>query len=280
MRISTFVYRNSLKAGIVFEGGYYLFEDLLKDAPETVLEFIKAYENKPLPDFSDIIKNNSLIPISATEITLCAPIPEPFRDIICLGKNYADHAKELVQTKLATQDDSMIPAAPIYFAKSASPAIGHKGVAPLHSHFTKQVDYEAEIAVIIGKKAKRIRPEQVEDVIFGYTIMNDITARDIQTIYGQWYFGKSLDGFCSLGPHIVTKDEIPYPVKLDISCRVNGETRQKSNTELLIYDIPRIISELSQGMTLFPGDIIATGTPGGVGHAMQPPSYLKPGDEV
>jgi 2-keto-4-pentenoate hydratase/2-oxohepta-3-ene-1,7-dioic acid hydratase in catechol pathway len=141
------------------------------------------------------------------------------------------------------------------------------------------VDYEAELAVIIGKTAFRISREEAEGVIFGYTIINDISARDIQTQHAQWFFGKSLDGFCPMGPHIVSRDEI-NPANLKIQCRVNGKTRQSSNTSKLIFDIPEIISTLSQGITLFPGDIIATGTPAGIGHAMNPPQYLKSGDKV
>ena len=283
MRFTTFVHEDKIYAGIVCSNGYYSFSDLFgkkRNSPKTVLEFIQKYEEKAMPDFEAIIAENGLQPFGADCVKLCSPIPMPLRNIICLGKNYEDHAKEVVQTKLETQNENYIPSAPVYFAKIANPATGDGDVIPLHSDFTRKVDYEVELAVIIGKETKCIEPENVESVIFGYTILNDVTARDVQSAYGQWYFGKSLDGFCPMGPHIVTKDEIEFPVKLNISCRVNEETRQSSNTELLIYDIPYIISELSKGITLYPGDIIATGTPGGIGHAMTPPEYLKSGDKI
>jgi len=272
MRFATIVYNEIEHPCVYIEGkGYYLFNDLFQNkTPKTLLEYIQ----NPITDFPAI---NS---IPHKDATLCAPIPRPFRNVICLGKNYADHAKEVVETKLTSQDDSYIPKYPVYFTKSAYPAVGHNSVVPLHGHFTQQVDYEAELAVIIGKEARCIQEDEAEDVIFGYTILNDITARDVQTMYGQWFFGKSLDGFCSMGPYIVTKDEIPFPVELNVSCRVNGETRQGSNTSMLIYGIPRVISDISQGITLYPGDIIATGTPAGVGHAKKPPVYLKTGDVV
>lgn len=279
MRFATYIVNDKEYAGVFYDGGFYSFSELLGSGEQTLLEFIRAYEGREIPDFARIIAENGLKPLSADSARLRAPF-QPFRNVICLGKNYADHAKETVDTGLDTQGASMIPEKPVYFAKNANPAVGDGDTVPLHSHFTQKVDYEVELAVIIGKTAWRIAPGDVESHIFGYTVLNDITARDIQTAYGQWYFGKSLDCFCSIGPVIVTRDELPLPLKLDVSCRVNGVTRQKSNTSNLIYDIPGVISELSQGMKFFPGDIIATGTPGGIGHAMNPPCYLKNGDNV
>jgi len=280
MRFATFTKNGEAYAGI-YQDGYYSFQDLLgADAPKTVLDFIRLYENKDMPDFPALIAQKKLNPTPASQIVLCSPIPIPFRDVICLGKNYADHAKEILETKLLTQDADLIPQAPVYFAKSAYPAMGDGDTIPVHAQCTSQVDYEVELAVIIGKTTRHISPDEVEASIFGYTILNDVTARDIQVRHGQWFFGKSLDGFCPMGPHIVSKEEIPYPVALNVCCRVNGETRQLSNTSKLIFDIPRVISELSQGITLHPGDIIATGTPAGIGHAMKPPRYLQKGDKV
>ncbi|MCL1843319.1 MAG: fumarylacetoacetate hydrolase family protein [Defluviitaleaceae bacterium] len=279
MKFATFLSNGLECAGVMYSGEYYSFKDLLGvGAPETMLDFIRDCEGREIPDFDSIISQGSLNPMG--NITLRSPIPRPFRHIICLGKNYADHAKEVLETKLETQNADYIPQAPVYFTKTACPAIGDGEKIPLHGHFTQMADYEAELAVIIGKTAQRISQEDAESVIFGYTIVNDVTARDIQQKHGQWFFGKSLDGFCPMGPHIVTKDEIPFPVELNISCRVNGEPRQSSNTRNLVFDIPRVISELSQGITLYPGDIIATGTPAGIGHAMKPPRYLKEGDIV
>lgn len=281
MRIATFVADGIPCAGIAYGGGYLSFNALLGEgAPQTALEFIRKYGGGVLPDFTSVIAEKSLKPIPPENVSLCSPIPNPFRSVICLGKNYLDHAKELSDTMLATQDKDGVPTSPVFFAKNASPAPGDGGIIPLHSHFTEQVDYEVELAVIIGKTVKSITPEDAESAVFGYTVLNDVTARDVQTKYGQWFLGKSLDMFCPMGPHIVTKDEISFPPKLDICCRVNGETRQHSNTSNLIYDIARVISELSKGITLEPGDIIATGTPGGIGHAKNPPVYLKKCDKV
>ena len=142
------------------------------------------------------------------------------------------------------------------------------------------LDYEAELAVIIGRDCKNVRERDAAACIFGYTVMNDVSARNLQTEHNQWYFGKSLDGFTPMGPCIVTEDEVPYPPALSISSTVNGELRQNSNTELLIFDIDHVISELSQGMTLQAGTIIAMGTPAGVGMGFEPPKFLKTGDVV
>jgi len=277
MRFATVIVDGSELPAVFVEEGYYPLKNILgSSSPKTLLEYIQ----NPVKDLSEVLTHKKIKSLSPDNVTVCSPIPRPFRDVICLGKNYADHAKELIDTKIVSDDGGLVPEYPIFFSKSAYPAIGHNGRISLHDHFTKQVDYEVELAVIIGKKTYCLQEAEVEDVIFGYTILNDITARDIQKRYGQWFCGKSLDGFCPIGPHIVTKDELPFPVELDIACRVNGETRQNSNTSKLIFNIPRIISELSKGLTLHPGDIIATGTPGGVGHGMKPPRYLQKGDVV
>ncbi|MCL2049987.1 MAG: fumarylacetoacetate hydrolase family protein [Defluviitaleaceae bacterium] len=280
MKLSTFIYNGLETSGVEVNGTYYTFYNLLGGSLQyNMLDFIRDYETEQLPDFGSVVEHGAgLIPISANELVLEAPIPRPFRNIICVGKNYADHAQEVQET--IQTGAGLIPNAPIYFTKTALPAMGDKKTIPLHSALTQQVDYEVELGVVIGKIACKISREQAESVIFGYTIINDITARDLQQKHDQWFYGKSLDGFCAIGPHIVTRDEIPFPVALDITCRVNGEIRQQSNTSKLIFDIPRLISELSQGITLYPGDIIATGTPAGIGHAMMPPQYLKGGDVV
>lgn len=273
MRFATFLHEGNERAGIYNEGKFFLLADLL-GREMSVLDFIREFENSPLPDFTAANAR------PAENISLLAPITRPMRNVICLGKNYEDHAKEVAETIQATQNEKLIPTAPIFFTKAACPAPGDSAEISLHSHFTQKVDYEAELAVIIGKTTYRATREDAEDAIFGYTILNDLTARDIQTRHAQWFFGKSPDGFCPLGPHIVTRDEIGFPPALKISCRVNGETRQSSCTSNLIFDIPEIIATLSQGITLLPGDIIATGTPAGIGHALNPPQYLKPGDKV
>lgn len=158
--------------------------------------------------------------------------------------------------------------------------MGQEDIIVSHADIDEQLDYEVELAVIIGKKGTNIPKDQVEDYIFGYTIINDISARQLQQQHSQWYRGKSLDSFTALGPVVVHKSEMPFPIELDISSRVNGELRQNSNTKYFLADIPSIISEFSNGITLEPGDIIATGTPSGVGMGFNPPRYMKSGDVV
>jgi 2-keto-4-pentenoate hydratase/2-oxohepta-3-ene-1,7-dioic acid hydratase in catechol pathway len=223
------------------------------------------------------IDMNSSNAIPLKEVKLLAPIPYPRRNILCLGKNYEDHAKELGATKIS---DKFVPDAPIYFTKMAEAVIGTEDDIKFSYEVTEQVDYEAEMAIVIGKEGINIKLEEAEDYIFGYTIVNDVSARDLQIKHKQWFKAKSLDTFCPMGPAIVHKSEIPFPVELDIKCIVNGEVRQNSNTKKLIFDIPYIISDLSKGFTLKPGDVICTGTPSGVGLGYNPPRLLKDGDIV
>ena len=211
-------------------------------------------------------------------VTACAPISHPRQDVICLGINYAAHAEESARYKKeAFERDRPYP---IYFAKRVNEAVADGGMVPAYENLVDSLDYEVELAVIIGKDAKNVSRENAYDYIFGYTILNDISARNLQTRHKQWYFGKSLDGFTPIGPCITTIDEFQNPPELAIRSYVNGELRQNSNTNLLIFDIAHIISELSQGMTLKAGTIIATGTPAGVGMGFEPPNFLKPGDTV
>ena len=215
------------------------------------------------------------LPLSA--VTLLAPIPRPRQDIICLGMNYRDHL-----TEAANYDSAFAKERPVtvYFSKRVSQAVAPEGFIERHADLTNRLDYENELAVIIGKSAKNVKAADAADYIFGYTIVNDVSARAVQTSHTQFYFGKSLDGFTPMGPCITTADEIAFPPALTLTTRVNGELRQNSNTELLLNSIAEIIEELSSGMTLLPGTIIATGTPAGVGMGFDPPKFLKPGDVV
>lgn len=212
------------------------------------------------------------------DVTLLAPIPHPRQDVICLGINYQDHAEESARYN----GDSFRKerSIPIYFSKRTAEAVPPGGYIESHPGLVERLDYEAELAVIVGKAAKNVPADQAAAYIFGYTILNDVSARVLQTAHKQWYFGKSLDGFTPMGPWITTADEIPFPPALDISSRINGEPRQNSNTRLLITGIAEIIAELSSGITLLPGTIIATGTPAGVGMGFDPPKFLKSGDVV
>lgn len=215
--------------------------------------------------------------IPLAEVILLAPIPHPRQDVICLGINYRDHAEEAARFNGDFAGERPVP---IYFSKRVAEAMSPDGWIESHPGLVDQLDYEAELAVIIGRPACRVPAERAAEYIFGYTILNDVSARVLQTAHTQWYFGKSLDGFTPMGPCITTADEIPFPPALDISARVNGELRQSSNTRLLITGIADIIADLSSGITLLPGTIIATGTPAGVGMGFHPPRFLHPGDVV
>jgi 2-keto-4-pentenoate hydratase/2-oxohepta-3-ene-1,7-dioic acid hydratase in catechol pathway len=215
--------------------------------------------------------------ISLKEVELLAPIPKPNRNIFCVGVNYREHAYEFIGT---TDDSVAIPKNPIIFSKLPT-TVTHPNAGVLsHSQVTNELDYEGELAIVIGKEGTHISKEDAYDYVYGYTIINDVTARDLQRKHQQWLLGKGLDSHGPMGPYLVTSDDIPNPENLNIETRVNGEVRQKSNTELLIFDIPTIIETISKGITLKPGDIIATGTPKGVGMGFEPPKFLKDGDIV
>ncbi|MDO4261830.1 MAG: fumarylacetoacetate hydrolase family protein [Eubacteriales bacterium] len=211
-------------------------------------------------------------------VRLLAPIPCPAQDVICLGINYMDHADEASRYK-ADAFGGERPY-PIYFSKRVNRAVADHEPIPAHENLVDSLDYECELAVIIGRDTKNVSEEEAADCIFGYTILNDVSARNVQTRHKQWYFGKSLDGFTPMGPCILTDDEVAFPPKLSVRSRVNGELRQNSTTELLIFGVAHVISELSSGMTLKAGTIIATGTPAGVGMGFTPPRFLHPGDVV
>lgn len=254
-----------------------LLKELNKEVPEDLLGFIRTYSDSILDDLKSISSKFEGKGIPLKDVKITAPIRYPRRNIFCLGKNYIEHAKEI---KSIPTGNLEIPEYPIYFSKIADPAIGNMDKIIIPKGYTDKIDYEVELAVIIGKDGKDISYENTEEYIFGYTIGNDITARDIQTKHIQWLKGKSLDTFTSIGPYIVHKSEIPFPVELNIMSKVNGEIRQNSNTRNLIFDIPTIISDLSKGLTLRAGDIILTGTPAGVGAGFNPPKFLKYGDVV
>lgn len=216
------------------------------------------------------------VPLS--DVELLAPIPRPRQDVVCLGMNYRDHAEE--SARYSADAFTKNSTAAVYFSKRVSEAGKPDGVIPRHAGLTDRLDYEAELAVVLGKAARDVKAADAADYIFGYTILNDVSARDLQTGHKQWYFGKSLDDFTPIGPWIVTKDEFKNPPALPIRSYVNGELRQDSNTELMINGIEKVICELTQGMTLQAGTIIAMGTPAGVGMGFEPPKFLKKGDIV
>jgi 2-keto-4-pentenoate hydratase/2-oxohepta-3-ene-1,7-dioic acid hydratase in catechol pathway len=240
-------------------------------------------------DMIDLIERydevSGLLPVAGPgipldQVKLVAPI-SPRRNIFCVGKNYRAHAKEFAGSgyEAGAVKGAEIDEYPAVFTKPPTTVVGPGDTVDLHAHVTSAVDYEAELALIIGKAGRDISPENAYDHIWGYTIVNDVTARDRQRNHKQWFMGKSLDTFCPMGPWITTADEI-RPDNLDLECWVNGELRQHANTSDLIFDIPTLIATISAGLTLQPGDIIATGTPAGVGIGFDPPRFLKAGDEV
>ncbi|UHA60314.1 fumarylacetoacetate hydrolase family protein [Metabacillus litoralis] len=210
---------------------------------------------------------------SFSDVKIQAPIPRPTKNIFCVGKNYREHAIEM-----GSEED--IPKHLMMFSKAPTSVIGHEDEIDPHLHITSELDYEGELAVVIGKKGKQIKEEEAMNYVFGYTILNDITARNLQSQHKQFLIGKSLDTSCPMGPYLVHKSAIKDPYDLSIKTKVNNEVRQDGHTKDMIFTIENIISTLSQGTTLEPGDIIATGTPAGVGKGFTPPKFLKPGDVV
>jgi len=209
--------------------------------------------------------------------TLLAPIPKPARNIFCVGRNYLKHIEEGDAARGIT---TPVPQSPQFFTKPPSTVIGHEGFIEVEPWVSDKIDYEVELGVVIGKAIRNATLESAMDAVFGYTIMNDVTARDLQRKHDQWFKGKGLDTFCPIGPYIVTPEEFGDPYDAVIELSVNGQLRQQDNTGHMHFPMDRIIADLSQGMTLLPGDVIATGTPSGVGYGMNPPQFLQPGDVV
>ena len=214
--------------------------------------------------------------IPLENVCLLAPIPHPENDVICLGMNFADHTKEAARFHPTMVRESYA----VYFSKRVNEAVADGGSIDSHPDVTQQLDYEAEVAFILSKDAYHVPAERAWEYVFGYTIINDVSAREVQTRHKQFYLGKSMDTFTPMGPCIVTKDEFSFPPEIGVRCYVNGELRQDGNTRQWIYGIPDVIADLSAGMTLKAGTIISMGTPAGVGMGFTPPRFLKKGDVV
>jgi 2-keto-4-pentenoate hydratase/2-oxohepta-3-ene-1,7-dioic acid hydratase in catechol pathway len=228
----------------------------------------------PLPEAG------SSLPLSA--VRLDAPLPHPRRDIFCVGKNYYAHALEFAQSGFdssADKPDNDIPSHPIIFSKLPESVIAPGAAIRIPSGVSEAIDYEAELTIVIGRGGRGIPAAQAMEHVWGYTIINDVTARDWQQRHKQWLMGKSFDTFCPMGPWLVTADEL-NGADTRVRCWVNDELRQDARTSDLIFDIPTLIETISAGITLYPGDLIATGTPVGVGIGFKPPKYLKSGDRV
>lgn len=234
---------------------------------DDMLLLIKSQKNP------NTLKFDTSTPLDLNKVELLSPINRTENDVLCIGLNYRDHIEE---TKRSFKSSEYAT----YFSKRAEFISGPNDNIELDTEIDSSMDYETELGVIIGKRGKNIKEDEAYSYIFGYTILNDYSARELQQNHNQFFKGKSLDGYTSIGPCIVTVDEIKTPINLNLETRVNEEVRQKSNTKYMIRNVATQISELSQGLTLVPGDIIATGTPKGVGLGFNPPKYLKSGDIV
>lgn len=276
MKLITCQYQNALFVGIVEGDTVYL------PALET------AFDQPQWRDMITLIESGldlaaaraqftPTMQVALNAVQLLAPIPRPRKNVMCLGLNYFEHVEETASQVGRT---GKAPQYPIVFTKCPTSVIGHEATIPFDPDSCSQLDWEAELGVVLGRGGKKIGRDQALSHVFGYTVINDISARDIQLNHKQYFLGKSVDGGCPMGPYLVTADEIPDPQNLNLACRVNGVTKQASNTRHMIFDIPTIIECLSRGMTLEAGDVIATGTPSGVGFVRQPPEYLVPGDTV
>jgi 2-keto-4-pentenoate hydratase/2-oxohepta-3-ene-1,7-dioic acid hydratase in catechol pathway len=269
LKIATFKVGDERRVGVVDERKQTVaaFDLPIEHAARGVLALV---ESSPLP--------RQLAPTPLKEVIIEAPIPRPHRNVFCVGKNYHEHAKEFASSGFdSSAAAGVVPKHPIIFSKVPECVIAHGQPVRIDRTTTQAVDYEAELAVIIGKSGRGILPERALDHVWGYTIVNDVTARDLQGRYSQWLIGKSQDTFCPMGPFAVTREEIDL-ADTPIRCWINGELRQSANTRDLIFDIPTIIAAISAGVTLQAGDVIATGTPAGVGIGFEPPKYLLPGD--
>ena len=251
--------------------------NVLPAFPATVIEGISlgydfVEQVRKLVDAAQKEDNANEFKRAFTEIEWLAPIPRTPKNILCVGKNYSDHAKEMGSEK-APEDI-------VVFTKSPTAIAPDESTLSVHADKTDSLDYEGELAIVIGKKGKDIPKGMAFDYIFGYTIANDLTARDLQEKHKQYFLGKSLEGTCPMGPYLVSKDELPDPHALSIVTKVNGEVRQNGSTKDMLFSVAQIVSILSHHVTLEPGDVILTGTPAGVGKGMNPPQFLKAGDEV
>ena len=273
MKLVTYRENGAEKVGALTKDGAAI-------VPLSVPDMNTLIETMPLSALSSAVTaaEDSGVSVALADVELLSPIPRPRQDVLCLGMNYKAHAAEAAQYDAGAFTKEK-PVA-VYFSKRVSEAVAPGGAIQSHRELVERLDYEVELAVILGKTAKHVKAAEAGDYIFGYTILNDVSARDVQTGHKQWYFGKSLDGFTPMGPCIVTADEIAFPPALAISSSVNGKLRQSSNTSLFLNSIQEVLEELTAAMTLLPGTIIATGTPAGVGMGFDPPRFLKPGDVV
>jgi 2-keto-4-pentenoate hydratase/2-oxohepta-3-ene-1,7-dioic acid hydratase in catechol pathway len=277
MKIATYWYEGVRHVGQLSADGGTVTEFIFEQAPldSGALALIERMAaGLPLPE------SGASLPLAA--VRLDAPFPRPRRDVFCVGKNYHAHAREFAQSGFdssAADPANDIPSHPIIFSKLPESVIATGAAIRIPAGVSETIDYEAELTVVIGRGGRGIPAAQAMEHVWGYTIINDVTARDWQQRHKQWLMGKSFDTFCPMGPWLVTADEV-NGADTRVRCWVNDELRQDARTSELIFDIPTLIETISAGITLYPGDLIATGTPVGVGIGFKPPKYLQPGDRV
>ncbi len=277
MKVLTYIHGSGTQVGCLKADGTQVVPiNELGCAAQDMVEFLKSLTLIKQAELAKAVESMDGIPIE--DVRIAAPIPYPLQDIICLGINYYAHAEEAARF----HDEAFggERPQPIYFSKRVNRALGNGEKIDGHFDIVDSLDYEVELAVVIGRDAKNVSEEDAFSYVFGYTILNDMSARNLQTAHKQWYFGKGLDDFTPIGPWIVTRDEFENPPALPIRSYVNGELRQESNTALMINGVAKVISQLSQGMTLKTGTIIAMGTPAGVGMGFTPPKFLQEGDVI
>lgn len=274
MKLVTFARNGAVGIGALDHDQVFDFSSL--PVPQDMLGFIEAGDSA-LATARDAL-NGKGMPLS--RVKLLAPIPRPRRNILCVGKNYREHASEFQNSGFDASASENVPDAPVVFSKLPSTVSAPGDGIRLSLDPTRSVDFEGELAVVIGKGGRGIAKADALGHVYGYTIVNDVTSRELQKRHRQWLIGKSLDGFCPMGPCLVTADDIPDATALRLITDINGERRQNAPVSDLIFDIPTLIETLSAGITLEPGDIIATGTAAGVGIGFSPPKYLKEGDQI
>jgi 2-keto-4-pentenoate hydratase/2-oxohepta-3-ene-1,7-dioic acid hydratase in catechol pathway len=263
MRYVTFIHKGEPRLGVV-RG------DEIRPLPAsagTMLQYLSLSRRE-----RKALETKKPVPLKGAK--LLAPV-HPCKNVFAVGRNYKGHAEEIARARGV---ELKLPKVPTFFTKASTAISDPEAVLHLAAEVSAEYDWEAELAIVIGERCRDVPKEKALSVVFGYMCLNDVTARDLQREHQQWFKGKSLDETCPMGPWIVGVDEIPDPGNLEISLRLNGETKQHANTRELIFDVPTIIESLSRGMTLEPGDVIATGTPDGVGFARTPPEFLKDGD--
>ncbi|GEJ58795.1 fumarylacetoacetate hydrolase family protein [Anaeromyxobacter diazotrophicus] len=279
MKLATFRQDGPPRVGVVDPSGGRIWpaDELAGEPVGDMLQLIRAWPRL----------RERLAPrgpgLDLARVALEAPIPRPPRNVLCVGKNYRAHAHEFTRSgydSSAKGAADAVPTAPVIFTKAPETVIGPGRPIPYPEGVSEQVDYEAELAVVVGAGGRGLRREDALGHVFGYTIVDDVTARDLQARHKQWFLGKSLDGFCPMGPWIVTADELDPAAGVEVRCWVNGELRQEGNTRDLVFDVPTLLATISAGLTLQPGDVLATGTPAGVGVGFDPPRFLRRGDRV